>query len=623
VGRFGKISALGAMGALIIMITAWTAAARTPEILSRSDFPPDSIRYHLDPVVVTATKIVESQREIAASVSVLEQATLMAAPSGSLLGALQQRIPGLFITERAVMGYGISGGAGTISIRGVGGSPVTGILVLRDGRPDMMGLFGHPLPDSYGALGIERVEVVRGPASFLYGTNAMGGVINLISKRRHEQGFESRIQGSLGAFASKSFNLAHGGMKGRWDYYFTASSNQTDGHRANSSYQGVNYTAHAGYRPGERTRIELNANLANIDLVDPGLITMPLADQWYDLRRRGADLSIAHSSGWGETELKFHGNFGRHRVYDGFRSDDHTFGIMLYQTAAPWQGGAATLGLDWKQYGGVAENVLQKADFGSHEITEFAPYFHFQQIAFKRLILSSGVRVENHELFGSAVLPKAGMVVNVTSTTALRLSAAKGFRSPTIRELYLFPAPTPDLQPEKMWNYEVGLSRMLGQKLRLEAVLFRSDGSDLIRSRGRYPDIVLVNSGEFLHTGYEISGAWLPFADWELTAAWSKQDLDDQTKSSPGKKASLGIDIPHGNFRFGLAAQHVRDLCGADNHAQPLDDYTLIDASLQWQPRPLLSARLLMKNCLDAEYQTLTGYPLPGRYATLEWTLSF
>ncbi len=171
----------------------------------------DSIRYHLDPVLVTASKIVESQREIAASVSVLEQATLMAAPSGTLLGALQQRVPGLFITERAVMGYGVSGGAGSISIRGVGGSPVTGILVLRDGRPDMMGLFGHPLPDTYGALGIERVEVVRGPASFLYGTNAMGGVINLISKRRHEAGFETRLQGSAGGFDSRSFSLAHGG----------------------------------------------------------------------------------------------------------------------------------------------------------------------------------------------------------------------------------------------------------------------------------------------------------------------------------------------------------------------------------------------------------------------------
>ncbi len=383
----------------------------------------------------------------------------------------------------------------------------------------------------------------------------------------------------------------------------------------------MHYTVHAGYRPGERTRIELNANLANIDLVDPGLITRPMADQWYDLRRRGVDLSLAHDSGWGETQLKLHGNFGRNRVFDGFRSNDHTFGVMLYQTGSPWPGAAATLGLDWKKYGGTAENVLQKADFGSHEITEFAPYFHLQQLAFKWLIFSTGVRMENHELFGSVVLPKAGVVVNATSTTALRLSAAKGFRSPTIRELYLFPAPTPDLQPEKMWNYEAGLSQTLGQKLRLEAVLFRSEGSDLVRVQGRYPNLVLVNSGEFLHTGYEISASWLPFAGWEVTAAWSKLDLDDQTMNSPGKKVSLALDVPLKSLRFSLAAQRILDLYGADSHAQPLDDYTLVDASLRWQARTWLSGRLLLKNCFDAEYQTMTGYPMPGRYAILEWTL--
>ncbi|HOC25147.1 MAG TPA: hypothetical protein PKJ13_07540, partial [bacterium] len=72
----------------------------------------DSIRYHLDAVIVTASKISESQREIAASVAVLEEASLTTAPSATLLGAIQQRVPGLYITERAVMGYGVSGGAG-------------------------------------------------------------------------------------------------------------------------------------------------------------------------------------------------------------------------------------------------------------------------------------------------------------------------------------------------------------------------------------------------------------------------------------------------------------------------------------------------------------------------------
>ena len=92
-----------------------------------------------------------------------------------------------------------SGAAGGISIRGIGGSPNTQMLVLIDGHPQFMGLMGHPLPDAYVASDVERVEVVRGPASILYGTNAMGGVINIITRavyKRQEQGRPLTLVGS-------------------------------------------------------------------------------------------------------------------------------------------------------------------------------------------------------------------------------------------------------------------------------------------------------------------------------------------------------------------------------------------------------------------------------------------
>ncbi len=600
--------------ALIALISSrWAAGGVTGEI------PPDSIRYHLDPVVVTAAKISESQREIAASITVLEQASLAASPSGTLLGALQQRVPGLFVTERAVMGYGISGGAGTLSIRGVGGSPVTGVLVLRDGRPDMMGLFGHPLPDSYDALGLERVEVLRGPASFLYGTNAMGGVINLISRRRHEPGFETSARAALGAFATRSFALTHGGMTGRWDYYLTASTDRTDGHRANSGYQGVHYTLHSGYHLRTGLRLELNANLANIDLSDPGPTTAATAGQWYDLRRRGGDLTLIDNNRLGELQVKLHANFGRHRVYDGFRSDDYTRGLMLFQSSTPWRGVTATVGLDWKAYGGSANNVLSGMDFGRYAVHEAAPYLHIQQLLFRHLVLSAGLRAETHSLYGTRTLPKVGLVLNPAEQLTLRFSAAEGFRSPTLRELYLFPAPTPGLLPESMWNYEMALAWRAGRTLRLEGVLFRSEGEDLIRVEGRWPNLSLSNSGAFTHSGYEISACWLPFAECEVTAAWSKLDPDDQTLYTPGKKLVLSCDVPYKRLRLTLAAQHIRGLYGADFYAQPLADYTVADAALQLRLSRRVDLRMMLKNAFDARYQTMSGYPMPGRHALVEW----
>jgi hypothetical protein len=80
------------------------------------------------------------------------------------------------------MGYGVgSAGSGSINIRGQGGRPNTGLLVLINGHPDFMGLFGHPLPDVYGTDDISQVDVLSGPASTVFGSQAMAGVVNIKS----------------------------------------------------------------------------------------------------------------------------------------------------------------------------------------------------------------------------------------------------------------------------------------------------------------------------------------------------------------------------------------------------------------------------------------------------------
>ncbi|MDZ7372123.1 MAG: TonB-dependent receptor, partial [candidate division KSB1 bacterium] len=92
----------------------------------------DSVKYRFKPITVTASKINGAQREIAAGVTVIEERQLRTAMTTSALDAAKDYVPALFVTERALMGYGVaSGAAGGITIRGIGGSPVTGVLVLR------------------------------------------------------------------------------------------------------------------------------------------------------------------------------------------------------------------------------------------------------------------------------------------------------------------------------------------------------------------------------------------------------------------------------------------------------------------------------------------------------------
>ncbi len=578
----------------------------------------DSVKYVFNPVVVTATKFQGPQKEIASSVTVIDQAAIDHATTNSVLELVSEQVPGVHITEKNIMGYGVaSGAAGGISIRGVGGSPVTGVLVLRDGRPDIMGMMGHPIPDAYSLDGVERVEVVRGPASFLYGTNAMGGVINIVSSKVKKDGFTSRISGGMGNFGIQKLSGFHGGKFGGFEYYVTAATRSNDGHRDYSGYEGDFYTAHASYQVLRSTNIAFNANLSNIYMFDPGTEENPFIDHWYDLKRSGADLTIDHKSGLGESFLKLHGNFGKHKIYDGWRSNDQTIGVMFYHNIQPFTGNMTTAGFDVKQYGGDAEESLGQVgyiDYSEHSISEWAPYIHTQQMIMQNIIASAGVRMENHELYGQELLPKVGLVIRPLTHSSLRMSAAKGFRSPAIRELYVFPPRNEELDPERMWNYEVGVGQDLGNSLNVEASLFRSEGENMIRTVMGQTGPSFTNSGEFTHSGYEISVKWLPIEKLNITTNWAKLDLGDETRETPGKKLSATASYALPFTSLSATVVHAMDIYGSDNRLTPMEDYTLLHVSaLINPPIPFISFKVSARNLLDAEYQTVYGYPMPGR----------
>jgi murein DD-endopeptidase MepM/ murein hydrolase activator NlpD len=143
--------------------------------------------YMIDEVVVTGTRNETDVRHLPMTISVVGRQQIEKRYEPSLLPLLTEQVPGLFTTSRGIMGYGVStGAAGGMSLRGIGGSPTAGLLVLIDGHPQYMGLMGHPIADAYQSMMAEKVEVLRGPASVLYGSNAMSGVINMITKKQKE-----------------------------------------------------------------------------------------------------------------------------------------------------------------------------------------------------------------------------------------------------------------------------------------------------------------------------------------------------------------------------------------------------------------------------------------------------
>ena len=159
--------------AAILCVAAFTGA-EARNIEEPADTAGGPLTDTLSQVVVTGTRNKTDIRHLPLTVTVLDRPAIEYSYTPSLLPVLTEQVPGFFSTSRGIMGYGVSGGAaGNISVRGLSGGSGQ-VMVLIDGHPQYMGMFGHPISDSYQSLMAEQVEVLRGPASVLYGSNAMG-----------------------------------------------------------------------------------------------------------------------------------------------------------------------------------------------------------------------------------------------------------------------------------------------------------------------------------------------------------------------------------------------------------------------------------------------------------------
>ena len=214
--------------------------------------------------------------------------------------------------------------------------------MLTDGRPQMMGLFGHPLPDTYVTSGVERVEVIRGPASLLHGTNAMGGVMNIIYDYRPGAGPFADAGISYGAFATQKYELRTGygfdggGVSIAGNYY------DTDGHRPYSSFRVANGAFRFGTALSESFSLSGDLALSKFKTFDPGPASSPYVDHWVDIMRGSSGLALENRFPGLQGALKLYYNFGDHEIYDGFRSTDDNVGALLYQAFRPIDGNITT-----------------------------------------------------------------------------------------------------------------------------------------------------------------------------------------------------------------------------------------------------------------------------------------
>lgn len=571
----------------------------------------------LDEITVTGSKNAVSRNNVPLTVSVITQRQIEESSESALLPVLSQQVPGVFITERGIAGFGVSNGsAGAINIRGIGGNPNTQTLILLNGNPQFMGIMGHPLPDAYIASDVERVEIIRGPASTLYGSNAMGGVINILTKEQRQDGFKANARFMQGSYATQKYML-NGGFKER-DFNVFASYNhdKTDGHRPSSDFSIHNGYIRMGYNINTNLILNADFSLSNFKASDPGQENL-IAGETIEATRGMGAVSLSNQFENTNGSVRFFYNFGEHDITDGFHSTDQNYGIVLFQSINLFQGNTITIGTDYKKYGGMSENVKARNGlgmvFGDDSIWELAGYGYIQQILFDRLILNAGLRLENNSIFGNELVPTGGLVYHLTNTTTLKASVAKGFRSPTIRELYLFAPANENLKPETMVNYEVGVfQKLLNNSLTIELTGYKADGENLIKTVMTSTGPQNQNTGKFSNTGIEFAGNFKPTTSFSLQANYSYISMDEPIISTPEQNLFIGGTYMFNKFSVNLSLQHVSGLYTLVSPVIAKESYTLLNTRVSYTLNNYLNFFVKVENLTNQKYYINYAYPMPG-----------
>lgn len=602
-----------------LVLTVLTAQAQTSDSLA------------LEEIVVTGTRNAVNVRHLPMTVTIVGRETLTAENQSSILPTVMREVPGLFVTSRSMMGYGVSGGAaGGINLRGISGGAGQ-LLVLIDGHPQYQGIYGHPISDSYQTLMAERVEVLRGPASVLYGSNAMGGVINIVTRSMHEDGVKTHINlgaGSYGTIQTEAANQVH---SGKFSSTVAVQYNRTDNHRPRMGFEQYGGYMKLGYDINDHWDAYVDADITRFNASYPGDVSTPLydADQWIT---RGV-VSAAVENHYNKTggALSVYSNFGRHKIDDGtknpaaptsryFRSKDALTGISWYQSAQFFDGNRLTVGLDYMHIYGNAYYTSKETgetldtpnkQSGKSYRNEIAAYVDFRQDLLEWLTVDAGLRIDHHSITGTELVPQAGIVVRPSATNEVKAMISKGFRNPTMREMYLYPPSNTDLEPERLWNYELSWRYHMDGGQAIGSNFFYIKGDNMIQTLSVDGKPRNVNTGEIENYGLEVEAKSPVGRHFNVKANASYLHMKNEVVGAPVGSGSLGVGYHQGKWLASLNAQYIAKLYTAVGDSEEKENFCLLNASVNYALTKNVGLWLRGENLLAQKYEINLGYPMP------------
>ena len=461
----------------------------------------DSAPARMDAVIVTATRTREEIKNVPNTVTVIGPADIEAS-SARNVGELLKGSLGIEINS-----YGPLGAAQSVGIRG---SSASQVLVMVDGRPINSITFGSADLSEVPIEQVERIEVVEGPSSHLYGANAVGGVINIITKKAPDQpSFKAGL--SYGSFNTQTYQVEQGQTIGRFGYFLSGTHKSSDGFRDNSAYEGKDGSLKLSYQALERLSLSLlttfhqdglgvpgpkpaagtltpfgNSEVSSLfDHQDSTLFNNNFNLNW-DVNEK-IQLSSQIYQDWRELSFR-----QRYALFSAFE-DRSTYktniwgGNLILSWNLPYQN-KLTLGTDYRNEDLEAETITTDLGTSMTTATQWKPdntiwgFFaqdHWQLLPALRLV--GGLRYDGTSRYGSETSPDLGLVYTPFKETRLKAHYGQAFRAPTFNDLFWPGSGNTELKPEKGTSYEISLDQdLMNKKSGLRLSLFRWEVRDKI-----------------------------------------------------------------------------------------------------------------------------------------------
>ncbi len=576
----------------------------------------DSSAVVMDEVVVTATRMAEPRSKASASVAVVT-AKEIAARGATRLDEVLQDVVGLHVVS--------SGPAGSLSSASIRGSEAAQVLVLIDGvrlNSPQYGQFDlNQLPVALSQ--IERIEVMRGAASALYGSNAMGGVINIIT-RSPEETPSTQIGWTEGERNTRIVSGSTSRQVGDFRYRIGAETKASDGYRKNSDYDQYTVNGLFGYSPTEDVDIELSVYHLDYESGIPGSNSWPSPDAEQEDKRTVASLKVVAPVG--PVKLTTRGIYEHHRndyrdpggwspINETHKID--TYGTEIYAEKA-FAGQTFLLGGDYYR------DELDSTNIGDEDQEHGAVFGQYQIDLMPTLTMLLGLRYDIHSDFDNELSPRAALHLALTDSTRVRLSASKAFRAPTLNDLYwptdFFSKGNPDLNPETAWEYELALDQTFGDRGRISLAAFLRDAEDLISWQ---PDEFFiyspVNVNDARIWGVEVDGQFALCSFATIGGNYTylnpkDRDTDEYLVGKPRHEAHAFVALkPFEETTLRFDGRYLRYYPEATRKNK---DYFVADLTLTHAimlSGVAIDATVSVKNLFDKDYEANPGYPMPPR----------